>query len=196
MVRPSLENDEANLRPKRGDEPTGKEILCRLLNELSRYTKILGRPKTEPGEPKSKRSKTISEPCPFVVGFNQVTRQLERDNLIAVFACKGDLVHDQLLHHLPFQCRLNEVTLVGLPAGATTELTSLLGIPNITVIGVIREGSQSLVAFLNFINARIRANEGDGQDDLSRYKALCINRIAIPKMEAKRKDKKKKPTRK
>lgn len=159
------------------------------LGVVTRYASALGRrpssPKRTSGRGRVKRAKTerdantpVAPPCPIVVGFNQVMNALEAGRLAVLLACREDLVHPQVLHHLPFQCRLVKTTLVPLPLGASREFEQVLNLPRVSVLGFAQEGDlgEEYRQFLKFVQSRVPS----ATPDLAEYQSLCLHRIPVP----------------
>lgn len=157
------------------------------LSVAARYASVLGRrPSPKRGGDDggtrrgAKRAKTEGDasgpPCPIVVGFNQVMNALEAGRLAVLLACREDLVHPQVLHHLPFQCRLAKTTLVPLPRGASKEFEQLLNLPRVSVLGFAQEGeSEEYRQFLKLVQSRVPS----ATPDLAEYQSLCLQRIPV-----------------
>jgi hypothetical protein len=160
------------------DDATEAELLKRSLEELARFSGQLSRSTSRPkGAKRAKLEETTD--FPILVGLNQTTRELEKKTLAAVLACRADLLHSQLLHHLPFQARLSGCRLVPLPKGSANEISALLGLPRVTVIG-IREHPDTM-NLLKTIRNRIPEETAD----LSAYQKLIIKRVPVQSKKSK-----------
>lgn len=165
--------------PRVEGESLGRELLAQSIAELARFSPSLTR---SPPRPRSKRPRprpstetgTPAREGPLVIGINQVTRALEAHKLGAVLACRDDLPFGQLLHHIPFQCRLAGCLAVPLPRGSAVELASLFNLPRVTVVGV-RKDHPEVDKYLQFLRSKLPPQDMD----LSQYQALRIHRIPV-----------------
>ena len=161
--------------PKIDHELVGKEILARSIAELAKYASLLARPSKDSRRKRPRLSESNKLPeSPLMVGINQVTRALENNCLGAVLACKDDLTFGQILHHIPFQCRLVGCPVVPLPKGSASELASLFNLPRVTLLG-IKKDCPELDQFLQYLRSKVPTPE----HDLAHYQALCIQRIPV-----------------
>lgn len=159
-----------------------KDILRAALDIVARYGSHLKRSTIKRERNASKRFKTehATPPSHIITGFNQVMNALEGGTLSLILACREDLANPQILHHLPFQCRLGGVTLASLPAGASEELQSLLDIPKISLVGFTNQDckepkDKEYMEFLNFVQKRVPKMTAD----LSEYQSLCVRKVPI-----------------
>lgn len=164
-----------------------RELVPRILTELGKYASRLPRSRPKSSEqhehsPKRKRTEAPDpqEEVPLVVGLNQVTRALERRELAAVLACRDDLTHAHILHHVPFQCRLGDCLPVALPKGSAHELSVLLGVPSVTLVGI--KIGPACAPLVQLLRSRIPHTPST---DLSVYQSLAVSRVAATPREDK-----------
>lgn len=128
-----------------------------------------------------KRRKTLTSKRPIIIGLNEVTKALESGQVSVVLACKEDIPHARLLQHLPFLCRWHDALPVALPKGTAPQLTALLGLPKITVIG-IRRDEPALQEFVNFLKSVISLPALD----LAAFPPLALKRIDFTRRKEKK----------
>lgn len=128
----------------------------------------------------SKRPRVEAKSADLVVGLNQVTRALERNQAAAVIACPLDVSHPLILHHIPFQCHLLDVPLLPLPKGSHQSLGQMLQCDDqrsVHVLAILRT-SADRETFADLIRKSVIPVQSFRDQDVINYKSLTVKRIA------------------